>query len=110
MIRLIPRTVVALVGSLALFAMLPGVRPAWSAAQAGDLVAAYSFNEGSGTGVADASGNGNAGVVQGAVWSSAGKFGGALSGHETASGLTVSMRAPGIWGIVGRRGWAGRSD
>ena len=33
-----------------------------------------------------------------------------LSGHETASGLTVSMRAPGIWGFVGRRGWAGRSD
>jgi len=43
------------------------------------LVAAYSFNEGSGTTVSDLSGNGNTGTVTGATWSTSGKFGKALS-------------------------------
>lgn len=43
-----------------------------------DLIAAYSFDEGSGTTVADASGNGNTGVlINGPVWD-IGKIGGAL--------------------------------
>src|SRR5262249_27498968 len=42
------------------------------------LVAAYAFDEGSGTTVADASGNGNTGTVVGAAWSTSGKFGNAL--------------------------------
>lgn len=42
------------------------------------LVAAYSFEEGSGSTVADRSGQGNHGVISGASWSSRGKFGNAL--------------------------------
>lgn len=42
------------------------------------LVAAYSFNEGSGTSVTDASGNGNMGVINGATWLTQGKFGSGL--------------------------------
>ena len=43
------------------------------------LVAGYSFNAGSGTSFADGSGRGNAGTLQGATWTTAGKYGGALS-------------------------------
>jgi hypothetical protein len=44
------------------------------------LVAAYSFGEGSGTAVGDASGNSNNGVVAGnAAWTTQGRFGPALS-------------------------------
>src|ERR1051325_8851670 len=42
-------------------------------------VAAYSFDEGSGTTVTDASGNGNNGIITGATWTNQGKFGNALS-------------------------------
>ena len=42
------------------------------------LVAAYSFDEGTGTSVADLSGNGNTGTVNGATWGT-GRFGQALS-------------------------------
>jgi hypothetical protein len=43
------------------------------------LVAAYSFNAGAGTTVADASGNGNTGEISGASWTTSGRFGNALS-------------------------------
>jgi hypothetical protein len=43
------------------------------------LVAAYSFNEGSGTMLIDRTGLGRTGTVSGATWSTAGRFGGALS-------------------------------
>src|SRR6476469_9065127 len=46
---------------------------------AAGLVAAYSFDAGSGTVAADASGTGNNGSIAGATWSTAGKFGAALS-------------------------------
>ena len=52
--------------------------PGLSFAQSG-LVAAYGFNEGSGTTVADASGRGNTGTISGATWSTQGRFGKALS-------------------------------
>ena len=42
------------------------------------LVAAYSFNEGTGSTIADASGNGNTGTISNATWTTAGKFGKAL--------------------------------
>jgi chitodextrinase len=48
------------------------------------LVAAYSFDEGSGTTLGDQSGNGNAGTVVGATWA-AGKYGSALSFNGTSS-------------------------
>lgn len=44
----------------------------------GGLVAAFGFDEGSGTRVGDSSGNGNGGTITGASWSSAGRFGKAL--------------------------------
>ena len=52
-------------------------------------VAAYSFNEGSGTTVADASGTGNAGTIGTATWTTQGKFGNALSFNGTSARVTV---------------------
>jgi hypothetical protein len=54
------------------------------------LVAAYNFNEGVGSTVTDASGNGNAGTISGATWTTSGKFGGALSFNGTSSWVTVN--------------------
>lgn len=48
-------------------------------AHAQGLVAAYSFNEGTGTTVTDLSGNGNNGTISGATWNAAGRYSGALS-------------------------------
>lgn len=48
-------------------------------AQSPGLVAAYSFDEGTGTTTADASGNTNGGTLNGATWTTLGKFGAALS-------------------------------
>jgi RHS repeat-associated protein len=53
------------------------------------LVAAYGFEEGSGTAVADRSGNGNNGAISGATWSTAGKFGKALSFDGVNDTVTV---------------------
>ena len=57
------------------------------------LVAAYGFNEGSGATVADASGNGNNGTISNATWSTAGKFGDALSFNGTSSVVTIPNSA-----------------
>ena len=57
------------------------------------LVAAYSFNEGSGTTVADASGNGNTGTIVGATWTNAGRYGRALSFNGTSSYVNLRNRA-----------------
>jgi hypothetical protein len=55
-------------------------------AQSAGLLAAYSFNEGSGTAVGDASGNGLGGTLQGgAAWTTGGKYGGALSFNGSSS-------------------------
>src|SRR5213595_3873408 len=43
------------------------------------LVAAYGFNEGTGTTANDVSGNGNNGTISGATWTSLGKYGNALN-------------------------------
>jgi hypothetical protein len=50
-----------------------------AAASPAGLVAAYSFDAGSGTTVADVSGTGNTGTISGATWTTAGRYGGALS-------------------------------
>ena len=47
--------------------------------QPAGLVGGFSFNEGAGPTVADASGGGNIGTIVGATWTTAGKFGNALS-------------------------------
>jgi hypothetical protein len=57
------------------------------------LVAAYAFDEGSGTTVADASGNGNTGTISGANWTSSGKFGKALSFNGSTSWVSVADSA-----------------
>lgn len=57
------------------------------------LVAAYGFNEGSGTIAADASGNNNPGTIAGATWSTQGKFGNALSFNGSSSMVTVADAA-----------------
>src|SRR6202045_4571772 len=57
------------------------------------LVAAYSFNEGSGTTVGDSSGNGNNGTISGAAWTSSGKYGSALSFNGNSSRVVVNDSA-----------------
>ena len=63
------------------------------------LVAAYSFDAGSGSTAADASGNGNDGTINGATWTTAAKFGNALSFNGASSyvdfGNPTSLRNTG---------------
>ncbi len=54
------------------------------------LVAAYGFNEGSGSSVADISGNGNSGTINAATWTNAGKFGSALVFNGSSSWVTIN--------------------
>src|SRR5262249_60338542 len=54
------------------------------------LLAAYSFDQGSGTTLTDVSGNGNNGTISDAVWSVSGKYGGALQ-FNGASDSFVSI-------------------
>ncbi len=59
-------------------------------AQSTGLVAAYGFNETSGSTAGDLSGNANTGTVRnGSTWTTAGKFGGALQFNGSNSGVTV---------------------
>ena len=58
--------------------------------QTAGLVAAYGFNEGTGTMVADSSGNGNNGTISGATWTNSGKYGSALVFNGTSALVTVS--------------------
>ena len=57
------------------------------------LVAAYGFDEGSGTVVSDVSGNGNNGTISGATWTSSGKYGSALTFNGTSARVTVNDAA-----------------
>ena len=57
------------------------------------LVASYSFNAGSGTTLADASGNGRTGTRSGATWSTQGKYGGALAFDGINDWVTVADHA-----------------
>src|SRR5262245_44687828 len=57
------------------------------------LVAAYAFDEGGGTAVGDASGNGNSGSVGTATWTSSGKFGSGLVFNGANSRVTVNDSA-----------------
>ena len=54
------------------------------------LVAAYSFNAGSGATVADASGLGNTGAIGSASWITTGKYGNALSFNGSSARVTVN--------------------
>jgi Concanavalin A-like lectin/glucanases superfamily len=57
------------------------------------LVAAYGFNEGSGTVVNDASGNGNNGTINGATWTTSGKYGNALNFNGSNALVTINNAA-----------------
>ncbi|HEV2320108.1 MAG TPA: LamG-like jellyroll fold domain-containing protein, partial [Verrucomicrobiae bacterium] len=64
---------------------LPAYRPG--------LVAAYSFDEGTGNTVTDLSGNGNNGTIGTATWTLSGKYGGALSFDGVSSAVTINDSA-----------------
>jgi PKD repeat protein len=57
------------------------------------LVAAYNFDQGSGTSVPDASGNGHTGTLSGATWTSTGRYGGALAFDGVNDWVTVTDSA-----------------
>jgi subtilisin-like proprotein convertase family protein len=59
------------------------------------LVAAYGFNEGLGTTVGDASGNGNLGTIIGPTWTAAGKYGNALT-FNGVNGWVLINDAPSL--------------
>ena len=52
-------------------------------------IAAFAFNEGSGTSIADASGSGNNGTTANTTWAATGKYGTALTFNGTNSRVTV---------------------
>ncbi|HET9666298.1 MAG TPA: PQQ-dependent sugar dehydrogenase, partial [Desertimonas sp.] len=62
-------------------------------------IAAYGFNQGSGTTLTDSSGNGSNGTINGATWTSAGKYGSALSFNGSSNyvdlGNPASLRNTG---------------
>ena len=66
--------------------------PMHASAQSTGLVAAYSFDEGTGTTVTDLSGNGNTGTVVGAAWAT-GKYGKALSFNGVSSYVDIGKAA-----------------
>jgi glucose/arabinose dehydrogenase/chitodextrinase len=77
--------------AVALAALSVGLPASASLAQSAPVpVAAYSFNEGTGTTVADASGTGNGGTIGSATWTGAGKYGGALSFNGTNAKVTIA--------------------
>ena len=53
------------------------------------LVAAYGFDEGTGSSVTDLSGKGNVGTLAGTTWSSTGRFGKSLSFNGSSSRVTI---------------------
>ena len=69
---------------LILFAV---ARPAF--AQGMGPIAAYSFNDDSGATATDVSGHGHDGVITGATWTGAGRFGGALAFDGVNDWVTV---------------------
>ena len=68
------------------------------------LVAAYSFDAGSGTIVEDVSGNGNAGKIVKAAWTSAGRYGNALSFNGRSSYVNLGNPA-GLY-LTGSMTWS----
>jgi hypothetical protein len=64
-----------------------------SLAAGNGLVASYAFDEGSGATTKDGSGNNNTGTITNATWTTAGKFGDALSFNGTNSWVTVNDSA-----------------
>ena len=72
--------------ALSLFVCLAAATPARAA---NGLVAAYGFNQSSGTAVTDSSGTGNNGSTSGTTWNAAGRFGPALSFAGSNASVTI---------------------
>ena len=68
------------------------------------LLAAYGFNQGSGTTVADSSGNGLTGTISGATWTTGGKYGNALTFNGSSS--YVDLKNPAALNGTGSMTWA----
>jgi hypothetical protein len=66
------------------------------------LVAAYGLSEGAGPTIADSSGNGNAGLISGATWTSDGIYGNALSFNGTNAWVNIpdSASLDLTWGMT----------
>jgi hypothetical protein len=67
-------------------------------------VVAYNFNEGSGTTVNDASGHGITGNINGATWTTGGRYGNALSFNGSSS--YVDLGNPTLLQITGSMTWS----
>jgi chitodextrinase len=78
----------AALGTVLVAGAAPNLTPRGLAATGG-LVAAYSFDAGSGSTAADVSGNGNTGTIANAIWSTAGHAGAALSFNGSNAWVTV---------------------
>ena len=88
----------------ATFTSTPTPTPTSTPTPAAGLVAAYNFNEGSGTTVTDASGNGITGNILGATWTTGGRNGNALSFNGSSS--YVDLGNPALLQITGSMTWS----
>ena len=80
--------------------------PTPSPVSGGGLVAAYSFDETSGSTVSDNSGNNNTGTISNATRTTAGRFGGALTFNGSNAWVTVNNSASlSITGMVTIEAW-----
>ena len=77
--------------ALLITALLASCGPLW--AQTAGLVAAYSFSEGTGGTLNDLSGSGNHGVISGAAWTVAGRYGSALAFDGVNDMVTINDSA-----------------
>jgi glucose/arabinose dehydrogenase/PKD repeat protein len=68
------------------------------------LVASYGFNAGSGTTLTDSSGHGLNGTINGAAWTTLGKYGGALLFNGTSNYVDLG-NAP-AWALTGSATWS----
>jgi hypothetical protein len=71
----------------------PSLNNSNTAAATPPLTTAYGMNEGSGTTLTDASGNGHTGTLAGATWTPAGKYGNALSFDVLDAAVSVATPA-----------------
>src|SRR5437879_4561812 len=83
----------AYLSTLAILALASIWMAGSAAAQTSGLVAAWSFNEGAGTTVTDASGNGNTGILSGTTWTNRGKYGSALVFNGSSARVTINNSA-----------------
>src|SRR5215469_5696565 len=84
------RRICVLVASAAVIGATEFVLAPPSLSATAGLVAAYGFDEGSGTTVTDLSGNGNNGTISGATWTTSGKYGGALVFNGTSATVNIN--------------------